>query len=350
MGDQYAIIGVAKLKTKGNVAGVLAHMFRERPTPNSNGLPIDTRIKPNGVDGVMDYVNQFKKRKGSVIAYDFLLTASPEFFDRASPQVVESWKQDSRKWLEETFGKENLVALVFHDKGEETTCHAQAVVIPQKDGRLNARYWTGGRERLRALWSSYAEAMRGYGLKRGRMFSPAEHTSIKEYYAQVHESERRSEASKVIPKQLPTPTIGDRLRPQEYAVGLINHAVEWYRRENATLRTELNAERKRAERMINRTSQERERVQFLKENPEELSRLESELAGMRREKAETVGRYEMLLDAVKEYFRKNVPANSPLRSPERLGTLGRFPELARFIRLSLRDASFQRPGQELERG
>lgn len=345
MSDQYAIIGVAKLKTEGNVSGVLAHMFRERPTPNSNGKPIDVRIKPNGVDDVMQCVNQFKRKKNSVIAYDFLVTASPQFFKGLTPEELESWKRDSQTWLEETFGRDNLVALVWHDQDEET-CHGQAVIIPQKDGRLNARFWTGGREKLRALWTGYANAMRKYGLKRGRMFSPAEHKSIKEYYAQVNESRRRGEASKVRPEQLPSPSVVDRLRPREYAVDLINKGLQWYRRENASLRVELDAERKRSERLINVTSQERERVSFLKENPEAFSRLESELAEIQKEKTTTDHRFELLVDAVKDYFRRCIPANSPLRSPERLGDLGRFPELVKYIRLSLRNVSSQRPDRE----
>lgn len=344
MQNNFAIIGVAKLKTEGNVSGVLAHMFRERFTPNDNGLPIDVRIKPNGVDGVMQYVNQFERRSNSVIGYDFLLTASPAFFKGLTPDELESWKQDSQRWLEDTFGKENVVALVFHDKSE-TTCHAQALIIPQKDGRLNAREWTGGRQKMRALWTSYARAMQKYGLKRGRMFSPAEHQSIKEYYSQVNEAKTRDQASKVLPKQLPSPTVEDRLHPREYASRLINEAVSWYRRENSSLRVALDAERRQRERLIGKTSHERERVSFLKENPEAFAELESALAGMQKDKATTEHRFAMLVDAVRKYFDRCIPANSTLRRPDRLGDLAQFPELMKHIRLSLRDRT-PRPDRE----
>ena len=350
MPDQYAIIGVAKLHTAGNVAGVISHMMRTRDTPNSNGAGIDVRIPPPPLEQIMERVAEYMPRKNAVIMFDFMTTCSPSWFEGKSPAEIEAWKRDSLEWVKSVFGPEAVLAAVFHDRDEKTP-HGSYLILPvvknEKGERLNARAYTGGRERLRALWTSYAKAMAKYGLKRGKMYSPAKHTAIKEYYSHVNNAERRAAAAKIRPEQLPAPTLGDRASPREYAAALINKAVAWYRKENAALREELEAEKGRKEKISRRVISDRELYSFLQENPEAFRALEKELEAERRGRAADKENYKKLLAAVRAFFRKNIDRRSVYRKPENLGALLDFPELADDVRISLVPDVKEPEGMEL---
>ena len=339
MADNYAIIGVAKLHTAGNIAGVLAHALRTRPTANSNGAGIDVWIQPPPLDKIMERVAEYMPRKNAVIMYDFLTTASPEFFENASPEEVEAWKRDSLKWVQDTFGKNSVVSAIFHDKDEQT-CHGTYLILPvvsnEKGERLNARHYTGGREKLRALWTSYAKAMSKYGLKRGKMYSPAEHKAIKEYYADINQAAEIAIRGKVKAEQLPEPGLKDHANPRQYAAGLINYAIERLQKQNANLRTALKTERQEKEKLLEAAAKDRELYSFLRADPDAFRTLEKELEQERRDRAADNAEHEKLLEAIRTFFRKNINARSTLRKPENLGLLKDFPELAKDIRLSLK--------------
>ncbi|SDC76641.1 Plasmid recombination enzyme [Succiniclasticum ruminis] len=346
MADNYAIIGVAKLHTAGNVAGVLAHALRTRPTANSNGAGIDVRIQPPPLEKIMERVAEYMPRKNAVIMYDFLTTASPAFFKSASPEQVEAWKRDSLKWVQDIFGKDNVVSAIFHDKDEQT-CHGSYLIIPEYEGKLNARHFTGGREKLRGLWTSYAQAMSKYGLKRGKLYSPAEHKTIKQYYADINAAAERAARAAIRPEQLPEPGIKDHASPREYAAPLINYAIKTMQQRNANLATALAAERKENEKLIAATAKDRELYSFLQANPDAFRKLEEKLERERESRAADKEKYLNLIAAVKTFFRKNIPANSKDRTPERLGALLGFPELKKAIQIDLTRAA--RPQQGTER-
>ena len=347
--DQYAIIGVAKLHTAGNIAGVLAHALRTRPTANSNGAGIDVWIQPPPLDKIMERVAEYMPRKNAVIMFDFLTTSSPSFFENASPEEVEAWKRDSLKWVQDTFGKENVVSAIFHDKDEQT-CHGSYLILPvvsnEKGERLNARYYTGGREKLRNLWTSYARAMNKYGLKRGKMYSPAKHKTIKQYYADINTAAEKAARAAIRPEQLPEPGLKDHASPREYAAPLINYAVKTLQQRNANLTAALAAERKEKEKLIAATAKDRELYSFLQANPDAFRKLEEELEQEKESRAADKEKYLKLIAAVKTFFRKNVPKNSKDRTPECLGALLDFPELRKAIQIDLKQNTRQQQGTE----
>ena len=345
MADNYAIIGLAKLKTAGNIQGVLSHMMRERETPNANGKENDVRIRPPKLPEIMDRIKSYLPRANAVYGFDFLVTASPQFFAEASPEEVEAWKRDSTEWLQKTFGKDNVIGLVFHH--DETTVHGQALIIPEWQHKLCAAHYTDGRAKLRALWSSYAKAMAKYGLKRGKMFSPAEHKAIKEYYSQVNRALKTSEAMKVRPDQLPAPKLSDRVDPRNYAADLINYSLSWYRKSVASLREELAAERDARESMAKKVSRNRTQAQALREDPDAYNRLRDRLAKEMQGRAADRKKYIELVQAVREFFRKNIDGNSVYRTPERLGRLQNIPEVKEAVRLDLYPDSKPKHGDEL---
>lgn len=348
MGNMFAIIGIGKLKAVGNIKGMLDHMTRRRETINSNGRENITMIKPPALPEIMREINSYIPRKNAVLAYDTLLTASPEFFTGKSDSFIMQWAETSLQWACNKFGTGNIKGAVLHL--DETTPHIQLLIIPEHENRLNARYYTGGREKMRELWTQYAQAVKCYGLQRGREFSPAEHKDIKSYYADIRRGAELAAGRQFSPDELPAPTMSDRINPAKYAAKLINRVAIHYRKQNGNLKAALEATRAELEQVTNRAAVDGKQYQQLKENPEIINELKKELAGERRAKEAEQAKYKKLLAAVGEYFQRNIGQNDILRTPEKLGALQNFPELQKEIALSLTPDVKPRRGMTLTRG
>ena len=333
MKEPYAIIGLAKLKSMGNIAGVLAHMGRTRPTPNSNGKENVTLIAPPTLQELEQTIAEYHARSNAVYAFDFLCTTSPQHFIGKTREQIEEWAGASLLWAKNTFGADNIKAASLHL--DETTPHLQLLIIPEYEGKLNAKHYTGTRAKMRGLWTSYAKAMKPYGLRRGREYSPADHKSIKAYYEDVQKGKAAAAAMKVNPAQLPEPTLEDRIKPREYAAKLINYVARKLAMENANLRAALDAERQEKEKLTGKTITDRQLFHMAKEHPEEIARLIAELAAAKETAAAKDKRFHELTEAIKDFFKRHIPVNSVMRKPEELGQLTAFPELADGIGLVL---------------
>lgn len=353
MADLYAIVGIAKLKTPGNIAGVLAHMYRTRETPNSDGRENLTMIPATPLNEIMAEINSCpNKKSNSVLCFDLLLTASPEFFDGKTPEQVKEWAETSLQWAGDKFGKSNIKGAVLHlDECQTGSPHVQICLTAiDPTGRLNARFFTGGRAKLRALWTEYAQAVKHFGLKRGREFSPAKHREIKEFYSDVKRGIELAKGRDFTADELPAPTMGDRLNPTEYAVKLVNHVANYYRKQNGNLRAELEATRRELEQVTNQTANDRKKYQQLKDNPGIVDELQKALAGETIARATEQQKYKRLLTAIADFFRRNIGKHDILRTPEKLGALAGIKELEKDISLSLVPDAKTRQGMTRTRG
>lgn len=188
----FAILRTEKLKSFGEIGGSLSHNYRTRPTENAD--PKRTKNNSHSVENenlVMQKIkNRLPKkiRKNGVLCIEYLITASPEWsgFQKGQKQDNELFKT-SIEFLEKKHGKENVIATTIHR--DETTPHLIAYVVPiDEKGKLNCRKFLGGRQKLSELQTSYHDAVKDFGLKRGVLGSKAEHTSIKAYYAAVNKT------------------------------------------------------------------------------------------------------------------------------------------------------------------
>lgn len=329
----YAIIGIAKLHTAGNIGGVLDHMTRQRKTANSNGRPNDILIPPPKLPELMKEIDLYMPRKNAVLCYDMLLTASPDFFIGKTEQQIQDWQRASLEWVYKKFGRESVKACICHR--DELTPHLSLLVLPDHAGKLNARYYTGGKQKMRQLWTEYGEAMRPFGLERGREYSPAKHQDIKAYYAAVNKGAELAKVREIKAEELPAPDILDRVSPRQYAADLINRVTSFIRKENGSLRAALKEERQQREATTRQMIKDRETFHTLKENPEAFRELQEALAAEAEARAGTQARFSELVQAIGEYFQANIDRNSTLRHPDRLGKLQDFPELQKSVRLSL---------------
>lgn len=190
----YAICRISKLKTWGNISGSAAHTYRHSGmAPNADPLRLGrnrTLIgNPNQVVGdVQDRVQQLgTPRKNAVLCVEHLLTASPEFFTKMSSKQIDAWARKNITWLKSRYGSDNVRHAVLHM--DESTPHIVAYVVPELDGKLNARGHFGGRDKLRSMQSDYAAAMEHMGLQRGVEGTGARHRTVKTFYASLNRIE-----------------------------------------------------------------------------------------------------------------------------------------------------------------
>lgn len=110
------------------------------------------------------------------MAVEFVLSASPEWFAKATPDEYADWVQKNTDWIQQELG-ENFVQAVLHE--DEKTPHIHAYGSCLVDGKLNFAKMYGTPQKLTSLQDRYAMSMRRFGLKRGERGSKATHQDIK---------------------------------------------------------------------------------------------------------------------------------------------------------------------------
>ena len=184
----FAILRTAKLKSFGEIGGSLSHNYRDRPTPNAN--PQQTHNNEHSLssaDLVMTAIKNKlpeKRRKDAVLCVEYLITASPDWvgWHKSDEQ---KYFDDAKRWLEDRHGKDNVIATTIHR--DESTPHMIAYVVPLVDGKLNAKKFLGGREKLSKMQTDFADNVgKSVGLVRGLEGSKAEHQTIKQYYSNIN--------------------------------------------------------------------------------------------------------------------------------------------------------------------
>jgi len=130
-----------------------------------------------------------KRRKDAVLAVEYVMTASHEWWNEATPRQQAEFFARSEQWLENKYGKDRVVAAVVHR--DEATPHLSAFVVPlTQDGRLSAKEFIGGRSKMRDDQSTYAESVKKLGLERGIEGSRATHQTVQHYYESINRGTR----------------------------------------------------------------------------------------------------------------------------------------------------------------
>ena len=205
----FAILRIQKLKSFADVGGSLSHNYRNRETLNAddarthlNEHALDTNEKC--MTAIRDRIPE-KRRKDAVLCIEHLITASPEW-DGWGTEKETAFFEQSKKWLENKYGKNNVVSTTIHR--DETTPHLVAYVVPvdEETGRLNARKFIGGsRYTLSQMQTDFAVEVKDLGLDRGIQGSKAKHTSIQEYYEKLNNYENEPGIEKGLTYEIPEP-------------------------------------------------------------------------------------------------------------------------------------------------
>jgi len=187
---QFAIMRCKKLTSMGSAAAALQHCYRERETPNADQArtPDNEHLVSTSTDQAMGVLRNRlpeKRRKDAVLAVEYVMTASPEWWSKAGKMDEVRFVEQSMAWLEGKYGKENVIAATVHR--DELTPHVSAFVVPiTADGRLSAKEFIGNKAKMTQDQTSFALSVEHLGLERGIEGSKARHQRVKSFYADIN--------------------------------------------------------------------------------------------------------------------------------------------------------------------
>ena len=199
----YAVLRVDKRKAKamGAIAAASAHQMRQRPTPNA---------KPGGPAPIVMHLaagetpyqaaralleGAERRNRDTVLCREIVLSASPSYFRPGrehiggayDPERVKAWARISLAWARRLW-PDQLASAVLHLEDEQTPhLHLLAVpriAKPEGGWKLNSKALFD-RDKLRALQTSYGEAMAPLGIRRGEPGSKAKHVEVSQFYGAV---------------------------------------------------------------------------------------------------------------------------------------------------------------------
>lgn len=170
---------ISRKHTPANADPERAHLNQELVKPRSSSLKkdIDQRIQEG-------YTSDRKIRKDAVRAVGVILSGSPDQMKKIEKEGrLDEWCQANLKFVQERFGKDNVLRCTLHM--DEKTPHLHAVFTPIKGGKLRFKDFIDGKKGLTRLQDEYGKEMADFGLKRGFKQSRSKHITTRQYYAQL---------------------------------------------------------------------------------------------------------------------------------------------------------------------
>lgn len=179
----YSILRVAKVKQAANTTGIQKHVQRENNNYNNKEIDherthlnvdlIHGREKQNFNELIEKrieegYIGKRKIRSDAIRHIDGIITSDNAFFENMDQDQVKKYFRDSLEFLEDEYGKENVVYATIHM--DENTPHMHFGVVPlTEDGRLSAKDVIGNKSALTKLQDRFNEFIndKGYQLERG---------------------------------------------------------------------------------------------------------------------------------------------------------------------------------------
>lgn len=219
------VIDIKKLKTDKEISDTNDHNLRITVSNNVNTSKTKQNTYYIGSSGMNceAKINSLlatvpKFRKDAVKVVNLVFSGSPEFFQNR--EKSDQWEKETQKFVEETFGKDNIIYSVVHK--DEKTPHFHISIVPIVNGKLNASHYFDGREKLRIFHDNYNRRVKKLGLQRGVEKQKPTPQALEDYYKKVnasteYEQKLDSKIDRLFTK-LDTPTVLDKLNPW----GLIN--------------------------------------------------------------------------------------------------------------------------------
>ena len=193
----------------GQRAASLKHAYRERETPNADAsrTPDNDHWAAKSTDEAMGRLRELlpeKRRKDAVLAVEYVMTASPDWWKSASQEQQAAFFDQAHKWLANKYGADRIITASIHR--DETSPHMTAFVVPlTQDGRLSAKEFIGNKAQMTRDQTTFAASVADLGLQRGIEGSKARHTRIQAFYEALERppvGHATIEASAVQPKVL----------------------------------------------------------------------------------------------------------------------------------------------------
>ena len=224
---QYAIIRTQKHKSIQSLKSRMNHTLRTQPTPNADPKKLHknqllfgkTDYAKSCETKIEDYSKTHNVRKNATFAIEYLMSASPEFFDTGTflekEKRLKEWYAAQVDFLKSKHGAQNILCIYLHL--DEKTPHLEAFILPiDKKGKLNASEFLDGRKKLGALQTEYANHNKKFGLSRGLEGSTATHQDVKKFYSMISQTADINSDDVRKSLEFDKPTAMDRLKIDEY--------------------------------------------------------------------------------------------------------------------------------------
>lgn len=194
----YAIMRIQKIKSMQALRERERHNTRNKTVlsaDNSKNINVigQTNLVPK-VEALEKEINKTSKRKtrkDAIRTIEILFTSDKSFFKRVD---ADQYFELCSEWLEETFGRNNVLQKSIHC--DEEVEHMHCILTTIKDGKFNYSGYVGGRQDLRALQDSFFKKVEHLGLERGQKaeITQAKYTSTKEWHKKVQSAEEKVKA------------------------------------------------------------------------------------------------------------------------------------------------------------
>lgn len=224
----HSIIRTKKHKSIGSVKYRENHTYRRHETPNADPAKRNANKlllgQENYAEGLANFLQKYEQagnhiRKDGVLAIEYLLTASPEFFAEGAKndrdERLKNWCEAQIDFMKREHGEKNILCMYLHL--DEKTAHIEAYVVPiDAKGKLNCKSFLGGKNKLRDLQTRYATHNKGFGLVRGLKGSKATHQQVQTFYDQIKQPVRVSTENLQKAVKLEAPAMKHILNPEVY--------------------------------------------------------------------------------------------------------------------------------------
>lgn len=171
-----------------------SHIDKTQESPNLNFHLPDEKHSMSLQDAInfrikQGYNGERKIRTDAVTFNTHILSGSHEDMKEIFKDKEKSnaWIKDNYEFIKKEFGEKNIVRFSLHL--DEKTPHIHAVTVPlTPDGRLSSKEVLGNPKTLRERHDTYAQAMKPYGLERGKRDTGISHEDAKAYYSRMKEA------------------------------------------------------------------------------------------------------------------------------------------------------------------
>lgn len=190
----FAIIRMQKFKGH-DVKGIQIHNQREKESKTNPDIKKDRMILNYDLlnDRKIDFSQRIQQeiderytggktiRKDAVKLCEFVVTSDKEFFDGLDPAEEQRFFKESLSFLQERYGKENILYGIVHK--DEKTPHMHVGMVPiTPDGKLAAKQFFGKRTELQQLQDKFHQYVVGVGFDIDRgVASDAKHIEMKRF-------------------------------------------------------------------------------------------------------------------------------------------------------------------------
>lgn len=182
------VLRVEKIKSFKALRGSKAHIKRDMDTPNADPQRLHLNKTIIGTDRLISNVKTLyekkgiKVRKNAVIAYDGLMSLSPEAFNNVDEN---KFSELSIQFLKDEFEGRVIFAELHLD---EKTPHIHFTMLPIVDNKLNARKYMdtdklGGMQKR--FYKFMSENLPEAELEPPKHGQKAKHTTVQDFYRQI---------------------------------------------------------------------------------------------------------------------------------------------------------------------